>query len=60
MEGGRKTLQSFIDSDLWDEARVFTGGIKFKRGVPAPDFPFKPQTTEKLEESRVEIGRAHV
>ena len=36
IEGGAKTLQSFIDSGLWDEARVFTGEIQFKNGVKAP------------------------
>ncbi len=36
IEGGAKTLQSFIDSGLWDEARVFTGDVYFKKGTKAP------------------------
>ncbi|MFD0932811.1 bifunctional diaminohydroxyphosphoribosylaminopyrimidine deaminase/5-amino-6-(5-phosphoribosylamino)uracil reductase RibD [Psychroflexus salinarum] len=36
IEGGSKTLQSFIDSGLWDEARVFTGQNNIKTGVKAP------------------------
>lgn len=36
IEGGRKTLQSFIDEDLWDEARIFTGQNVFEKGVKAP------------------------
>lgn len=36
IEGGTKTLQSFIDSNLWDEARVFTGKILFNKGIAAP------------------------
>ena len=36
VEGGSKTLNSFLDVDLWDEARVFEGGIPLKRGVLAP------------------------
>lgn len=36
IEGGRQTLQSFIDSDLWDEARVFKGSLKLKNGTRAP------------------------
>lgn len=36
VEGGAKTLQSFIDSDLWDEARVYTSSQRFKNGTPAP------------------------
>lgn len=38
IEGGRQTLQSFIDANLWDEARVFTAPIKLKDGIKAPDF----------------------
>lgn len=36
VEGGRKTLQSFIDADLWDEARVETSPTELFRGVKAP------------------------
>jgi len=36
IEGGLKTLQSFIDANLWDEARVFKGDVYFKKGVKAP------------------------
>lgn len=38
VEGGRKTLQMFIDEGIWDEARVFTGGITFGDGIKAPNF----------------------
>jgi diaminohydroxyphosphoribosylaminopyrimidine deaminase/5-amino-6-(5-phosphoribosylamino)uracil reductase len=38
IEGGAKTLQTFINENLWDEARVFTGKTKFKTGVKAPLF----------------------
>ncbi len=36
IEGGAKTLQSFIDASLWDEARVFKGPVIFKSGTKAP------------------------
>lgn len=36
IEGGRQTLQSFIDANLWDEARVFTGALHFGSGIKAP------------------------
>ena len=36
IEGGRETLQSFIDIDLWDEARVFVANQNLKDGVRAP------------------------
>ena len=38
IEGGSKTLQLFIDANLWDEARVFSGKIKFNDGIKAPKF----------------------
>lgn len=36
IEGGRQTLQTFIDANLWDEARVFKGTAIFNDGTPAP------------------------
>lgn len=42
VEGGGKTIQTFIDESLWDEARVFTGTMLFQTGTKAPrlDVPF--------------------
>ncbi len=36
VEGGTRTLQTFIDEGLWDEARVFTGDVFLTNGVKAP------------------------
>ena len=36
IEGGAKTLKTFIDENLWDEARVFIGKTHFNEGVKAP------------------------
>ncbi|WP_158851509.1 bifunctional diaminohydroxyphosphoribosylaminopyrimidine deaminase/5-amino-6-(5-phosphoribosylamino)uracil reductase RibD [Algibacter sp. L1A34] len=38
IEGGAQTLQTFIDENLWDEARIFKGKTQFKTGVKAPRF----------------------
>ncbi len=38
IEGGSQTLQTFIDENLWDEARVFVGGTEFEEGVKSPGF----------------------
>jgi len=38
IEGGAKTIQSFIDEGLWDEARIFTGSTEIKNGTKAPKF----------------------
>ncbi len=36
IEGGSATLQSFIDANLWDEARIITGQVDFEQGTEAP------------------------
>lgn len=36
IEGGEKTLTSFIENDLWDEAYVYRGTITLGKGVSAP------------------------
>ena len=36
IEGGSQTLQTFIDSNLWDEARIFIGEVAFSNGIHAP------------------------
>lgn len=47
IEGGRFTLQQFIDADLWDEAIVIKNeGLILENGTKAPEFnyiPFKKQ-----------------
>jgi diaminohydroxyphosphoribosylaminopyrimidine deaminase/5-amino-6-(5-phosphoribosylamino)uracil reductase len=36
VEGGAKLLNSFLDAQIWDEARVFRGQESFKEGIKAP------------------------
>ena len=38
IEGGLQTLQTFINENLWDEARVFIGETEFNEGIKAPVF----------------------
>ncbi|GGW85272.1 bifunctional diaminohydroxyphosphoribosylaminopyrimidine deaminase/5-amino-6-(5-phosphoribosylamino)uracil reductase RibD [Salegentibacter mishustinae] len=49
IEGGAKTLQTFTDNNLWDEARVFTGISEFHKGVKAPEFSGKMFSKTTLE-----------
>ena len=37
IEGGQKTLQTFIDENLWDEARVFSSKLILNDGVSKPN-----------------------
>ena len=36
IEGGKKTLDMFIDAGLWDEARIFRSAETWSDGIPAP------------------------
>ena len=36
IEGGTKTIQTFINAGLWDEARVFSSSLNFIEGTKAP------------------------
>jgi diaminohydroxyphosphoribosylaminopyrimidine deaminase/5-amino-6-(5-phosphoribosylamino)uracil reductase len=36
IEGGARTLQTFIDAGLWDEARIFTGKTVLTNGIKSP------------------------
>ena len=36
IEGGKKTLDMFINSDCWDEARVIISKNKLKKGISSP------------------------
>lgn len=36
IEGGSKTLQGFINENIWDEARIFKGKSSFGNGIKAP------------------------
>ena len=55
IEGGTKTLQTFIDEDVWDEARVFVGNTYFEDGVKAPVFPFKPESIRHIKTDVLKI-----
>ncbi|MGZ0017914.1 bifunctional diaminohydroxyphosphoribosylaminopyrimidine deaminase/5-amino-6-(5-phosphoribosylamino)uracil reductase RibD [Yeosuana sp. AK3] len=55
IEGGKKTLQTFVNENLWDEARVFTGNVMFNQGLKAPIFSGKLQSTQQLNEDILNI-----
>jgi diaminohydroxyphosphoribosylaminopyrimidine deaminase/5-amino-6-(5-phosphoribosylamino)uracil reductase len=46
VEGGKRVLQSFIDNELWDEARIITGKNLFKSGTRAPEINGQKITEE--------------
>ncbi|WP_299097811.1 bifunctional diaminohydroxyphosphoribosylaminopyrimidine deaminase/5-amino-6-(5-phosphoribosylamino)uracil reductase RibD [uncultured Winogradskyella sp.] len=55
IEGGAKTLQTFIDENLWDEARIFIGKTEFKSGTKAPQLNGRLISEKKLKEDRIKF-----
>lgn len=52
VEGGRQLLQSFIDTNLWDEAHIEYCPITIGEGVPAPLISLKKPYKEVLKWDR--------
>ncbi|WPO79155.1 bifunctional diaminohydroxyphosphoribosylaminopyrimidine deaminase/5-amino-6-(5-phosphoribosylamino)uracil reductase RibD [Flavobacterium sp. KACC 22761] len=59
IEGGRQTLQAFIDSDLWDEARIFIGTTTFEKGVKAPTIQKKNTIKTTIQNDELLYIRNH-
>ena len=55
IEGGRQTLQTFIDANLWDEARVFKGDEMFSSGTKAPNITGKIVAKSKIGNDKLLI-----
>lgn len=55
VEGGTKVLSQFIENSLWDEARVFTGKVKFGTGISAPILNQNPAETLSIGEDILNI-----
>ena len=53
VEGGPKTIQKFIDENLWDEARVFEGNAEIENGIKAPKFSIRSSEALKVGEDRL-------
>lgn len=48
VEGGSKLLNSFIESDVWDEANVEVSPAKISIGVPAPFINLQPVSRQNI------------
>ena len=55
IEGGRTTLQSFIDAKLWDEAKIFTTNKELNDGVKSPDIEGEMLFETVIEGDKLEI-----
>lgn len=57
VEGGQKTLQSFIDAGLWDEARVFVGQKVFGSGTSSPQIVGRLLSKELIDQDELLVYR---
>lgn len=55
VEGGTQILQTFIDDNFWDEARVFIGNATFFNGVKSPSIKGKEISRKQLKSETLKI-----
>lgn len=55
VEGGSQVIHQFIQSGLWDEARIFTAPTQFRRGISAPRLNQNPSETLSIDTDRLDI-----
>lgn len=55
IEGGLHTLTGFINKNLWDEARIFTGKIDFENGIAAPKISGTVTETIQIDTDELKI-----
>lgn len=53
VEGGTQLLSSFIQANLWDEAKIFVAPKKLNEGVKAPIHPKGKTSAEKVGEDQL-------
>ncbi|MGC6490358.1 MAG: bifunctional diaminohydroxyphosphoribosylaminopyrimidine deaminase/5-amino-6-(5-phosphoribosylamino)uracil reductase RibD [Flavobacteriales bacterium] len=50
VEGGAHTLQFFIETNCWDEARVFTSTKSLEQGLQSPVFEYSTTKSKRMNE----------
>ena len=57
IEGGAKTIDTFIKAGLWDEARIFKGKASFKEGIKAPHITGQTMLYQTIGEDELKTIR---
>lgn len=57
VEGGARTLNQFVEAQLWDEAHVYVGEKWFGQGVQAPHLHANLVSTTHFSESKLLVFR---
>jgi diaminohydroxyphosphoribosylaminopyrimidine deaminase / 5-amino-6-(5-phosphoribosylamino)uracil reductase len=55
VEGGSQLLNSFIEKNLWDEARIFSSKKIFVNGIEAPKIAGQLVSSEDLKGDRLQV-----
>lgn len=60
IEGGKKTLEKFLEIGLWDEARILVGNQTWSKGLKAPIIPETPEKTVQIDDNLLMYVRRHL
>lgn len=60
IEGGKKTLEKFLEIGLWDEARILVGNQTWGKGQKAPKIPETPEKTVQIDDNLLMYVRRHL
>ena len=60
VEGGRRTICKFLDSEMWDEARILLGNINWGRGLKAPEIPKIPNEIIDIDGNKLIYVRRYL
>jgi diaminohydroxyphosphoribosylaminopyrimidine deaminase/5-amino-6-(5-phosphoribosylamino)uracil reductase len=56
VEGGARTLEHFINTGLWDEAKVFVNpNLNFENGIEAPMIKFENESHQSIGHDKLFI-----
>ena len=53
VEGGAKTLNTFLNENIWDEIRIFKSPLNFKNGIKSPRINIKPKNRTLIVEDEL-------
>ena len=53
IEGGKKTLEKFLEIGLWDEARILMGSQRWGKGLLAPNIPKTPEKVVDIDDNQL-------
>lgn len=57
VEGGAKTLNAFLNENLWDEARINEGNVTIEDGIIAPDISGRLVVEDHIDSDTIRVYR---